>query len=129
MCWARDITGPLSIQAMEQCNVFWDRLADFPLVPDSNDELSWKWTASCSYTASSADLALQNGGMEQLSSTVQIASGRLEHPFGSSFSFGLLLSIHIGLLIDIFDMGWLLILFATSATRRLSRQASLSGVS
>jgi len=43
--------------------------------------------------------------MEQLSSTVQIAFGRLGHLFGSSFSFGLLSSIDIGLLIDAFDMG------------------------
>jgi len=64
MCWARDITGPLSIQAMEQCNVFWDRLADFPLAPDSDDELSWKWTASGGYTASSAYFALHNGATQ-----------------------------------------------------------------
>ena len=64
MRWTRDITGPLSIQAMEQCNVFWDRLADFPLAPDSDDELSWKWTASGGYTASSAYLTLHNGATQ-----------------------------------------------------------------
>jgi len=101
MRWTRDITGPLSIQAMEQysCGI------DLQI-------FLWPLTATTSYLGSGLQvvvilpaLHILHCTMEQLSSTVQIAFGRLGHLFGSSFSFGLLSSIDIGLLIDAFDMG------------------------
>jgi len=94
-----------SVDPSDGAVLLWDRLADFPLAPDSDDELSWKWTASGGLVVILPALHILHCTMEQLSSTVQIASGRLGHPYRSSFSFGLLSSIDIGLLIDAFDMG------------------------
>ena len=53
-----------SVDPSDGAVLLWDRLADFPLAPDSDDELSWKWTASGGYTASSAYLALHNGATQ-----------------------------------------------------------------
>ena len=53
-----------SVDPSDGAVLLWDRLADFPLAPDSDDELSWKWTASGGYTASSAYLTLHNGATQ-----------------------------------------------------------------
>jgi len=52
--WTRDITGAPTAAVLCEYIHLWDTLETFQLSPHTSDRFIWKWTASGTYTASSA---------------------------------------------------------------------------
>lgn len=52
--WIRDITGPLTVQAIVQYLHLWVTLQDTELQLGLEDQICWRWNASLQYSAKSA---------------------------------------------------------------------------
>jgi hypothetical protein len=55
--WIRDITGSISIPALQQYITLWSRLQHV-LLSEANDKFVWRWTANRQYSTASAHRAL-----------------------------------------------------------------------
>jgi hypothetical protein len=52
--WVCDISGALSVHALQQYVMLWEFISVISLVPDTPNKFIWKWSASQQYSAASA---------------------------------------------------------------------------
>jgi hypothetical protein len=60
-CWIRDISGSLSVLALQQYVSLWVRIQQVQLHPNSPDRFIWKWSSSQQYSSASAYQAFFHG--------------------------------------------------------------------
>jgi hypothetical protein len=92
--WVHDISGALSVQALQQYIVLWERISVISLALDTPDKFIWKWSASQQYSATSTYRAFFHGqcgllGAKELAKAgaLLVASSLCGCPFWSVVGF------------------------------------------